>query len=336
MKQSLLAFCWCAATISACVADTGVNHSPARQPVAQTHTREVDVEIPVTKRHQGGGQRALQFAVMGDRTGSFRPGVFEGAIEQLNYLQPDYVFSVGDLIEGYTDDLGEIEAQWDEFDRLADQLSIPFFYTVGNHDISNETMQRTWRARYGKTYYSVVIDDVLFLVLNTEDPAVEMPPAMLARIQSFESRFREDPETMQARVLEAMRNRPEAAKLPGEVAISDRQIEWARRTVKAYDEVRWTFVLMHKPAWAYDSNEFAEIEAALGDRPYTVIAGHEHYYDHERRKNRDYITMGTTGGVWLKDGPGRIDHMLWVTMTDEKPVIASMPLFDPSLPSTEN
>jgi len=320
MKRSLLAFCCCAATISACVA----------------HTGEVDVEIPVTKRHHVGGQRALQFAVMGDRTGSFRPGVFEGAIEQLNHLQPDYVFSVGDLIEGYTDDLREIEAQWDEFDRLADQLSMPFFFAVGNHDISNETMQRTWRARYGKTYYSVVIDYVLFLVLNTEDPAVEMPPAMLARIQSFESRFREDPVTMQARVLEAMRNRPEAAKLPGEVAISDRQIEWARRTVKAHDEVRWTFVLMHKPAWAYDSNEFAEIEAALGDRPYTVIAGHEHYYDHERRNNRDYITMGTTGGVWLNDGPGRIDHMLWITMTDEKPVIASMPLLDPSLPSAKD
>jgi hypothetical protein len=81
---------------------------------------------------------------------------------------------------------------------------------------------------------------------------------------------------------------------------------------------------MHKPAWLYESAEFAQIVDVLADRPYTVIAGHEHYYVHEVRKGRDYIVMGTTGGVWLKDGPGRVDHVAWVTMTARGPVIANI------------
>jgi len=257
--------------------------------------------------------------------------VFESAIHQLNGLRPDYVFSVGDLIEGYTDDEEEIIHQWDEFDGLVSKLAMPFFYAVGNHDISNAAMEKVWRDRYGERYYAVRIDNVLFLILNTEDPAVIMPPDMLARIQSFERQFRADPTTIQARVLEAMRNRPQGVKLPGEVAISDEQVAWVRATLTRHADADWTFVIMHKPAWAYDNAAFAQIEDYLVNRPYTVIAGHEHYFEREIRNNRDYITMGTTGGVWLRDGPGRIDHMLWITAGGQAPTISTIPLFDPDL-----
>ena len=67
-----------------------------------------------------------------------------------------------------------------------------------------------------------------------------------------------------------------------------------------------------------------EMAQMLAGRKYTVIAGHEHYYDHESRAGRDYIVMGTTGGVWLKDGAGRVDHVAWVTMTGGGPVIANI------------
>ena len=44
----------------------------------------------------------FQFAIVTDRTGGHRAGVFEDAIRKLNLLQPEFVISVGDLIEGYT------------------------------------------------------------------------------------------------------------------------------------------------------------------------------------------------------------------------------------------
>jgi hypothetical protein len=71
---------------------------------------------------------------------------------------------------------------------------------------------------------------------------------------------------------------------------------------------------MHKPAWRLGSSEITEIEKALADRPYTVIAGHEHYYSHEVRSGRDYIVTGPAGASPHKEGPGRIDHVTWVTL----------------------
>jgi hypothetical protein len=46
----------------------------------------------------------FQFAVVSDRTGGHRARVFSRAVEQLNLLQPEFVVSVGDLIEGYSND----------------------------------------------------------------------------------------------------------------------------------------------------------------------------------------------------------------------------------------
>ena len=38
----------------------------------------------------------FQFAIVTDRTGGHRPGVFEDAVHKLNLLQPEFVMSVGD------------------------------------------------------------------------------------------------------------------------------------------------------------------------------------------------------------------------------------------------
>jgi hypothetical protein len=41
----------------------------------------------------------FHFAVIGDRTGGERPGFFGPAMDMLNLLRPEFVMSVGDLIE---------------------------------------------------------------------------------------------------------------------------------------------------------------------------------------------------------------------------------------------
>jgi len=42
----------------------------------------------------------FQFAVVADRTGGHRRGVFSKAVQQINLMHPEFVMSVGDLIEG--------------------------------------------------------------------------------------------------------------------------------------------------------------------------------------------------------------------------------------------
>ncbi|RLB94983.1 MAG: hypothetical protein DRH90_26010 [Deltaproteobacteria bacterium] len=69
----------------------------------------------------------FQFVIVSDRTSGFRPGVFESAVKKINLLQPEFVMSVGDFIEGYTHDVDVLERDWDEFERIVDALEMPFF-----------------------------------------------------------------------------------------------------------------------------------------------------------------------------------------------------------------
>src|SRR5205823_4380298 len=56
----------------------------------------------------------FQFAIVSDRTGGHRPKVFSRAVARLNLLQPEFVLSVGDLIEGGKKKPKQIEAEWRE------------------------------------------------------------------------------------------------------------------------------------------------------------------------------------------------------------------------------
>ena len=122
---------------------------------------------PWTDRAPKNDPDDFQFVVVTDRTGGHRPGVFSEGMEKVNLLQPEIVVSVGDLIEGYTEDVDTIQGEWDEFGGFLDTLDMPFFYVPGNHDYSNPVMAEIWQDRFGPSYYSFVYRDVLFLCLNT-------------------------------------------------------------------------------------------------------------------------------------------------------------------------
>src|SRR5205809_7512707 len=55
----------------------------------------------------------FQFAVVSDRTGGHREKIFSKAVYQINLLQPTFVMSVGDLIEGYSQKDAKIAEEWD-------------------------------------------------------------------------------------------------------------------------------------------------------------------------------------------------------------------------------
>jgi len=236
-------------------------------------------------------ENQFQFAIVTDRTGGHRPGIFMDGINKLNLLQPEFVMSVGDLIEGYTEDRAEINRQWDEFDGFIEKLEVPFFYTVGNHDYTNPVMAEIWKERLGPTYYHFTYKDVLFVCLNSEEDRANEGGVF--------------------------------------TKILDDQFEYVKKVLAENTDVKWTLVFMHKPMWVYDNTgRWEEIDAILGDRPHTVFAGHQHHYVKYERNNGKYFMLATTGGGSGLRGPslGEFDHVVWATMTEDGPVLANLML----------
>lgn len=239
---------------------------------------------PWTHLNYRNDPRNFQFTIISDLSGGLRPEAFKDAVRKLNLIQPEFVMSVGDLIEGMTLSESFTHRQLDEFDEWVEQLEMPFYYVPGNHDLGNKEEYKVWRERYGTDYYDFVYQDVLFLCLNSNDPYVS-------------ARF------------------------------SRQQIDWVAQELKKHRDVRWTLVFMHDPMWVYNwKTGWEEIEALLQDREYTVFAGHFHNYIKFDRLGRRYIVLASTGGSSTLAGPkagAQFDHIAWVTMTDQGPLIVN-------------
>lgn len=246
--------------------------------------------LPLSHHQFKNNPENFQFVIMSDRTGGHRTPVFLQAIRKVNLMQPEFVVSVGDMIEGYTADKKILNQQWDDFNRMIDKLESPYFYTPGNHDFSNDVMAQVWQERYGADYYHVVYKDVLFLMLNTE--------AGLAGIKNPE--------------------------------LDAAQYAYAAKVLEDNPDVRWTLVFMHQPLWKFKNTpNWDKLQAQLTQRKYTAFAGHMHSYDyHTAESGQEQITLGSTGGVSLLRGTtyGEFDHVTWVTINDQGPVIANLTL----------
>lgn len=306
-----LAACLCAA-LAAC-SSPAFKSDIASGPTPWTHTAFDDTP------------EDFSFAVVADLESGYRPGVFDVALAELKLLRPAFILTIGDMIDGGTEDVPELKRQWDEFDaRLKD--SAPFFHIAGNHDMTNVTQRSVWAERYGPRYYSFVYRNVLFLALDTED----YPEARMREIYK-----------MRADYIAMRKTNPAAAeKLPyralkesysGEIGPD--QSAYFEKSIAANPDVRWTVLLMHKPV--YDrpgEGGLSRIEAALANRPYTLLNGHLHRYSYSQRPagngvKRDYIMLGTTGGERGFDGSaGAVDHFMWLTMGGDGPSIANIRL----------
>jgi 3',5'-cyclic AMP phosphodiesterase CpdA len=261
------------------------------------------------------------FAIFSDLYGGEREGVFAIAMAQLELLRPELVLNVGDLINGGTEDRNRLAREWDDFDDKVAGLHAPVFYIGGNHDLTNLTMRNFWENRYGARYYHFVYKNVLFLMLDSEDYEVaRMQEIYAARAHALQVTRGEIPGDISET---AYFNMPE--RRTG--AIRERQAAYFRAVIADNPDVRWTFVLMHKPLWRNEQEtDFHSIETALADRPYTVINGHFHSYSLTKRHGREYIHLGTTSGTQSTEDDMSFDHVTLVTMTDQGPSIANLRL----------
>ena len=270
---------------------SGFSHSVETEQKPWTHTRFLN------------NPDDFQFAIVSDRTGGVRRGVFPRAVRKLNELQPEFVMSVGDLITGGARQTKEsvLLKQWEEFNSFIKGFEMPFFYLPGNHDVSNEVGDRVWDKLYGVRYYSFLYKGVLFLCLNTQEGPGWRPPSL-----------------------------------------GEKQILWVTEELRKHHKVRWTMVFIHQPLWLMEEGieirrngrktlrksdtGWPRVEKALSDRKYTVFAGHIHHYGKYIRKERAYYMLGTTGGGSRLRGTsfGEFDHATWVTMTGKGPRLANL------------
>jgi hypothetical protein len=252
---------------------------------------DVDRRNPWTHLRLNDAEDTFHFVVVSDRTGGHRARIFSEAVEQINLLQPAFVISVGDLIEGYTKDTGKLAEEWKEFQTYTHKLQMPFFYVPGNHDLANASQTEVWKERFGRRYYHFLYKDVLFLAVSSEDP--------------YEGK--EDSQ------------------------LSKEQVEYFQKVLSENRGVRWTMVCLHKPMWTHKNlptNGWLDIEKALQARPYTVFAGHVHRYQKFVRQGMNYYQLATTGGGSKLRGLdyGEFDHIVWVTMNKQGPMLANVML----------
>ncbi len=110
--------------------------------------------------------QTVRFAIISDRTGGHVEGIHARIVEQVNYLRPDFVLSVGDYIEGYTSDSAKIEAEWDEYFDIVDDLTARYYMLPGNHDIWSDLSERIYRKRVGEPYYSFDKGEIHFVMID--------------------------------------------------------------------------------------------------------------------------------------------------------------------------
>lgn len=313
-----------AAIVSAILILAGCSEQPASAGSYSTGDRALFVHdivrgpLPWTDRDFGYDPDVVRFAVFSDLTAGEREGVFEIAIEQLNMLRPELIVNVGNLVEGSADRY-ELERQWDTFESRARRARAPVFYTGGNHDLLGEEMRDVWQDRVGPRFYYFRYRDVLFLVLDTEDYSAE-------RLRGVAQLRREALDVAARRGWDAYR-RTAYARMPEDETgyISQLQSDYMIRALADNQDVRWTFLLMNKAPWKNgDMRSWNMIERYLGDRPYTVFHGNRHAYLHEERNGRDYIRLGTTGGVFQPENGLAVDQVLWVTVDRDGAEIANL------------
>lgn len=201
----------------------------------------------------------FNFVVLGDKTsgGEGKWPIYDRAVDQINLLRPDFVVSVGDMIPGHMEERGAWDAEWAEYMEHARRFEVPVFFTVGNHDIANAQTHQFWTEDFGPTYYNFEYKGCHFLILNTEE-------------ERFDGRG------------------------PRWQAMMD----FAKTALDRYRDARHTFVFFHKPMWDDPrfTRDWSELESMLGERPFTVVAGHTHYLATDRRDGNLYVIQNATGG----------------------------------------
>ena len=231
--------------------------------------------------------QSFRFVVVGDRTGSATPGVFEEIIEEVKLLRPDFVINVGDLIEGYSEDTLRLDTQWDTLLSIIKGLSTKFYFVPGNHDLQNEADRRLFRRRTGfNRYYSFDYQNSHFIVLDNSMTQWAIPQP-----------------------------------------VDSEQIAWLKADLEKNKNAANIFVFFHVPTFldGFRDNRVDPLSELFEKyRVRIVFAGHYHSYMYFTRSATEYIDVGSSGGGLDNNDftRGNFFQFVLVTVRDKDPEIA--------------
>lgn len=124
---------------------------------------------------------SFTFVVLGDRTDGAKDEIFKQIIREIKVLKPDFIVTIGDLIEGDRKESLAIIKEWRKVLRMLNETGIKIYFTPGNHDIFSELSEKIYLSLIGKTYYSFSLANAHFIILDNSryNSYFEMPQEMI-------------------------------------------------------------------------------------------------------------------------------------------------------------
>jgi len=234
--------------------------------------------------------RFLRVGILPDRTTGWDWGLryLRQGVEDLNRLAPDVVFTIGDMIQGYTRDQDEWKRQADEYLEIVRPLRMPLFPIAGNHDVisgtrrpGDSTFADLYRTAFGPLWYSVDLERLTVVVMFSD-------------------------ESLGARGLR----------------VSDEQLAWLDGALqKAKSRAVPIVVLMHRPLWRSPSVQWPERVQPLLERAGVgaVIAGHFHSMQRDATVGGiQYHILGTCGGgIDQHPYAGQMQHLSFLDVFED-------------------
>ncbi|MCE9619047.1 MAG: metallophosphoesterase [Planctomycetes bacterium] len=241
----------------------------------------VPVELP---------PRPFRIAILPDRTTGRDWGLpyLEAAVRDLNRIEPDAVFNIGDMVQGYTRDAAEWERQLAQYQAITSKINAPFLPVPGNHDVnsgSREKGDRTFADLYlqriAPLQYMAELDGASVIVMFSDEGLGD-----------------------------------------GVMQVSEGQRNFLQTSLdRAAKRGKPIMVLMHRPLWLSDNLKWWEtihpmlVKAGVD----AVIAGHLHFLlDEPDRDGIKYLVVGTCGGS-IDQHPlaGQLQHLTFVQIAPE-------------------
>lgn len=232
-------------------------------------------------------ERTFRIALLPDRTTGRDWGLpyLQAAVRDLNRIRPDAVFTVGDMVQGYTRDPATWEKEVAVYKSITEKINAPFLPVPGNHDVisgsrvpGDRTFADLYLQRFGPLQYMAELEGASVIVMFSDEGLGD-----------------------------------------SKMQVNDGQLNWLQTSLdRAAARAKPIIILMHRPLWRYDSVKWFErihpllVKAKVA----AVIAGHLHSLQADPDKDGvKYLVVGTCGGS-IDQHPlaGQLQHLTFVQL----------------------